>query len=58
MSEAVDPEVRSIDFRDEDPSEFLAGYNTVLWQGKHRLHQGLLSTSIPDRNEQELLSVE
>ena len=42
MSEAVDPEVRSIDFRDEDPSEFLAGYNTVLWQGKHRLHQGLL----------------
>jgi hypothetical protein len=42
MSEAVDPRVRSIDFRDEDPSEFLPGYNTVLWQGKHRLHHGLL----------------
>lgn len=42
MSEAVDPAVRSIDFRDEDVSEFLPGYNTVLWDGQHRLHHGLL----------------
>jgi hydroxymethylpyrimidine pyrophosphatase-like HAD family hydrolase len=42
MSEAVSPEVRSIDFRQEDPSEFLAGYNTVIWDGEQHLHAGLL----------------
>jgi hypothetical protein len=42
MSEALPPEVRSIDFREEDPSEFLEGYNIVLWDGQHHLHHGLL----------------
>jgi len=42
MSEALPPEVRSIDFRQEDPTEFLEGYNIVVWQGKHHLYGGLL----------------
>ena len=41
MSQAVSPAVRSIDFRDEDPSEFPKGTNIVLWDGVHRLHHGL-----------------
>lgn len=42
MSEALPKEVRSIDFREEDPAEFLPGYNTVIWPGERHLHQGLL----------------
>lgn len=42
MSEAVPKRARSIDFRREDPAEFLPGYNTVIWGGKHYLHHGLL----------------
>lgn len=42
MSEAVSPDVRSIDFREEDPSELPEGFNIVLWDGKHHLHHGLL----------------
>lgn len=42
MSEAVDPRVRSIDFRQEDPSEFPEDYNIVLWDGQHHLHDGTL----------------
>ncbi len=42
MSEAVDPSVRSIDFRDEDPAEFPDGYNIVRWDGEKHLHEGLL----------------
>lgn len=42
MSEALPKLVRSIDFREEDPSEFLPGYNTVLWDGAQHLHKGLL----------------
>ncbi|TAH32893.1 hypothetical protein EYC59_05715 [Candidatus Saccharibacteria bacterium] len=42
MSEAVSPKVRSIDFRQEDPAEFLPGYNTVVWDGEQHLHHGLL----------------
>lgn len=42
MSEAVSPEVRSIDFREEDPSELPEGFNIVLWDGEHHLHHGLL----------------
>lgn len=42
MSDAVSPEVRSIDFRQEDPSELPEGFNIVLWDGKHHLHHGLL----------------
>ena len=42
MSEALAPEVRSIDFRQEDPAEFPEGYNIVLWDGLERLHFGLL----------------
>lgn len=42
MSEALDPRVRSINFRQEDPNEFLPGYNTVLWNGEKHLHHGLL----------------
>ena len=42
MSEALPPTVRSIDFREEDPSEFPEGYNIVLWDGERHLHHGLL----------------
>lgn len=42
MSEALPPEVRSIDFRQEDPAEFPEGYNIVLWDGQEHLHHGLL----------------
>jgi len=41
MSEAVSPEVRSIDFRQEDPAELPKGFNIVLWDGQHHLHHGL-----------------
>ena len=42
MCEAVDKRVRAIDFRQEDPDEFLDGYNIVLWNGDKNLHFGLL----------------
>lgn len=42
MSEALPPTVRSIDFREEDPSEFPEGYNIVVWSGERHLHHGLL----------------
>lgn len=42
MSEALPPTVRSIDFRQEDPSEFPEGYNIVVWDGQQHLHHGLL----------------
>jgi hydroxymethylpyrimidine pyrophosphatase-like HAD family hydrolase len=42
MSEALPPEVRSIDFRQEDPAEFPEGYNIVVWDGTRHLHDGLL----------------
>lgn len=42
MSEAVSPNVRSIDFREEDPAELPEGFNIVLWNGAHHLHHGLL----------------
>lgn len=42
ISEALSPSVRSVDFREENPDEFLPGYNTVVWNGKQHLHHGLL----------------
>lgn len=42
MSLALPPQVRSIDFREEDPAEFPEGYNIVLWDGQNHLHHGLL----------------
>lgn len=42
MSEAVSPQVRSIDFRPENPAEFEQGYNVVVWNGSKHLHHGLL----------------
>lgn len=42
MCEAVDQKVRAIDFREEDPEEFMAGYNIVVWDGLRWLHEGLL----------------
>ncbi len=42
MSEAVSPEVRSIDFRQEDSAELPENFNIVLWDGTHHLHHGLL----------------
>ena len=42
MCEALDPRVRALDFRAEDPAEFLDGYNIVLWDGTQHLHHGLL----------------
>lgn len=42
MQEAVSPQVRAIDFRDEDPAGFLPGYNVVVWRGEQHLQDGLL----------------
>jgi hypothetical protein len=42
MSEALSPNVRSIDFRVEDAAEFPKNYNIVIWQGQQHLHHGLL----------------
>lgn len=42
MSEALPKDVRSIDFREENPDEFEKGYNIVVWSGKYHLHHGLL----------------
>ena len=42
MSEALVKEVRSIDFREENPEEFIKGYNIVVWNGEEHLHEGLL----------------
>jgi hydroxymethylpyrimidine pyrophosphatase-like HAD family hydrolase len=42
MSQAVSPEVRSIDFRQENPEEFEVGYNIVVWDGEKHLHEGTL----------------
>lgn len=42
MCEALPKEVRAIDFRRENPEEFMEGYNIVLWDGEKQLHDGLL----------------
>ncbi len=42
MCRALPPAVRTIDFRDEDPAELPADRNIVLWDGAHRLQDGLL----------------
>lgn len=42
MSLAFPPEVRSIDFRDEDPIKLSPEYNIQLWKGSKRLHEGTL----------------
>lgn len=42
MSEALPKQVRSIDFRQENPEEFLEGYNIVVWEGNKHLYHGLL----------------
>jgi hypothetical protein len=42
MSEALPESVRSVDFRQENPAEFLEGYHTVVWDGQKHLHEGLL----------------
>jgi len=42
MSQAVSPEVRSIDFRQEDPAELPQGMHIVIWDGRQHLHDGLL----------------
>ena len=42
ISEALSKKVRSITFREENPTEFLEGYNIFVWDGKNHLHRGLL----------------
>jgi hypothetical protein len=42
MCEAVNKEVRAINFRQENPEEFEKGYNIVLWDGEKHLHEGTL----------------
>jgi hydroxymethylpyrimidine pyrophosphatase-like HAD family hydrolase len=42
ISEALPKSARAIDFRDEDPREFPAGYNIVVWKGAKHLQDGLL----------------
>ncbi len=42
MCEAVSPEVRAIDFRQEPPEELPTDFNVKVWDGKQHLHHGLL----------------
>jgi len=42
MCKPIDRSVRAISFRDEDPADFPEGYNIALWDGAHRLQDGLL----------------
>jgi hypothetical protein len=42
MCQPIDRRIRAISFRDEDPRDFPGGYNIQLWDGTHRLHDGLL----------------
>lgn len=42
ISQALDPQVRSITFRKENPKELPQGYNIVIWNGSKHLHEGLL----------------
>jgi hypothetical protein len=42
MCQPVDRRIRAISFRDEDHGHFPQGYNIQLWDGAHRLHDGLL----------------
>ncbi len=42
MCKPVDRRIRAISFRDEDPRDFPEGYNIQLWDGAHRLQEGLL----------------
>lgn len=42
MSQALDPRVRSISFRKENPQEFLPGYNIIIWDGQKTLQNGVL----------------
>jgi hypothetical protein len=42
ISQALDPKVRSITFREENPEELPEGYNIVIWNGNKHLHEGLL----------------
>ena len=42
MCKPVDASVRAISFRDEDPGDFPEDYNIQLWDGAHRLQEGLL----------------
>lgn len=42
MCLAVSPEVRTIDFRQEQKEELPKGYNIQLWNGMSFLHEGLL----------------
>lgn len=42
MCVPLDPSVRAIDFRREDPSRFPPGYNIVIWDGDHEFQDGAL----------------
>ena len=42
MCKPIDRRIRAISFRDEDPKDFPEGCNIQLWDGAHRLHEGLL----------------
>lgn len=50
MSLALPKEVRSISFRDIDNSEIIKDYNIVVWDGKERLHNGLLEYLLSRNN--------
>lgn len=42
ICEGLPKKVRAIDFREENPDEFLPGYNIQIWNGQKHLHHGLL----------------
>lgn len=41
IAEALPKEVRAIDFRRENPKEFLEGFNIVVWNGAKEKEAGL-----------------
>lgn len=42
MCVPLDPRVRAIDFRHEDPKGFPQGFNIVVWDGEHQFQDGAL----------------
>jgi hypothetical protein len=42
MSVELNPDIRSITFRQENPEDLPKDYNVVVWDGEKHLHEGLL----------------
>ncbi len=50
MCEALDPQVRAIDFRTENPAELPKDFHIVIWDGEYHLHKGLQEYLLASQN--------